>query len=177
MKAHIATENMIAFLLTTPMFDDLEPKEIMEIIHIVETIKFEPGDIIFSEGDAGDGWYALYSGEVEVLKKSNGGDKNIKALEPGSCFGEMAVLDGLPRSATIRAKKDTVLLRVPQDKFMELIDEDHLIAYKLIKHMAILLAGRERSNTEVLSKLLLAGELREIHEGILEIVGDSYIRE
>jgi len=177
MKAHISRENMITFLLTAPMFEDLEPHEINDIAHIVEVLKFEPGDIIFSEGDSGDAWYALYSGEVDVLKSSNSGEKTIKTLEPGSCFGEIAVLDGLPRSATIRTTKETVVLRVPQDKFRELIEKDHLIAYKLIKHMALMLAGRQRSNTEILSRLLLANELADVHEGIKEIVGDSYIRE
>lgn len=177
MEAHISRENMITFLLTTPMFEDLEPHEIQEMIHIVEALKFEPGDTIFNEGASGDAWYALYSGEVEVLKQSDGGEKTIKTLEPRSCFGEIAVLDGLPRSATIRATKETVVLRVPQNKFKELIDNDHIIAYKLIKHMALMLAGRQRSNTEMLSKLLLANELADVHEGIKEIVGDSSVRE
>ena len=177
MKAHISRENMISFLLTTPMFEDLEPHEIMELIHIVESLKFESGHTIFQEGASGDGWYALYSGEVEVLKQSDSGDKTIKTLQPGSCFGEIAVLDGLPRSATIRTMEKTVVLRIPQDKFNELIDKDHLIAYKLIRHMALLLASRQRSNTEVLSGLLQANELADVHEGIKEIVGDSSTRE
>lgn len=177
MKAHISLENMITFLLTAPMFEDLDPKEIKGIIHIVEAVKYGVGEIIFREGAPGDAWYALYSGEVEVLKHSDSGEKTIKTLDPGSCFGEIAVLDGLPRSATIRATKDTVVLLVPLDKFKELIDNDHLIAYKLIRHMAILLASRQRSNTEVLSKLLLANELADVHEGIKEIVGDSSTRE
>jgi len=177
MKAHISRENMITFLLTTPMFEDLEPHEIIEIIHIVEVLKFAPGDTIFSEGDPGDAWYALYSGEVDVLKQSDSGERTIKTLEPGSCFGEIAVLDGLPRSATIRTTKETLVLRVPQDKFKDLIDKDHLIAYKLIKHMALMLASRQRANTEILSKLLLANELADVREGIKEIVGDSSVRE
>ena len=177
MDARISRENMITFLLTTPMFDDLEPQQIREIIHIVEAQKFEPGDIIFNEGDSGDAWYAIYHGEVEVLKKADGGEKTIKTFGPRSCFGELAVLDGLPRSATIRAKEGTVVLRVPQDKFSELLDKDHLIAYKLIQHMALMLASRQRANTETLSKLLLANELSDVREGIREIVGDSSVRE
>ena len=177
MKAHVSLENMIAFLLTTPMFEDLEPQEIKEIIHIVEALKFESGDNVFLEGASGDGWYALYSGEVNVLKQSDNGEIIISTLEPGSCFGEIAVLDGLPRSATIRATKETIVLRVPQDTFKDLIDNNHPIAYKLIKHMALMLASRQRANTESLSKLLLADELKDVHEGIREIVGDSSISE
>ena len=177
MDAHISRENMLTFLLTTPMFEDLEPHEMMEIIHIVEALKFGAGETIFREGESGDAWYALYSGEVEVLKQSDSGDKTIKILEPGSCFGEIAILDGLPRSASVRTTRETLVLRIPKDTFKALIDKEHLIAYKLIKHMATLLASRQRSNTETLSKLLLANELVDVHEGIKEIVGESSSKE
>lgn len=177
MEARISRENMITFLLTTPMFEDLEPQEIRDIIHIVEVEKFASGNIIFREGDSGDAWYAIYKGEVEVQKKTNGGEKTIKILGPRTCFGEIAVLDGLPRSASIRAKEDTTLLRIPQDEFKDLVDNDHLIAYKLILHMALMLASRQRANTEALSRLLQANELSDIRDGISEIVGDSSVRE
>jgi CRP-like cAMP-binding protein len=170
MEAYISHENMITFLLTTPMFEGLEPREISEIIHIVEAQKFKGGDVLFHEGDAGDAWYALYSGEVEVLKGSGSSEKTIKTLGPRTCFGEIAILDGLPRSATIRATKDTLVLRMPQDKFNDLLDKDHLIALKLISHMATLLASRQRTNTETLSNLLLANDLSHVHEGIREII-------
>ena len=177
MEAHISLENMITFLLTTPMFEDLEPKEVMEIIHIVDVLEFKAGDAIFRENDPGDGWYALYRGEVEVLKQSESGEKTIKTLETQACFGEIAVLDSLPRSATIRATQDSVVLRVPQDKFNELADKGGPIACKLIKKMALLLAGRQRANTEILSNLLLTNELSEVHQRINEVVGDSSLRE
>ena len=177
MTVHISRENMITFLLTTPMFEDLEPVNISDIIHIVEAVKYDPGEIIFREGDPGDAWYALYRGEVEVLKESDSGDKIIKALGPHSCFGEIAVLDGLPRSATIRAKSESIALRIPLDKFSELTDNNHIVAYKLIRQMALMLASRQRASTEALSKLLRANELANIREGIREIVGDSSFRE
>jgi CRP-like cAMP-binding protein len=174
---HISRENMITFLLTTPMFEDLSPGEISEIIHIVQIVGFMAGETIFSEGEAGDAWYALYSGEVTVLKQSESGEKSIKLLGPHTCFGEIAVLDGLPRSATIRATKESVALRIPLDKFRDLLDKDHLVAYKLVNHMALMLASRQRASTEALSRLLLANELANIHEGIREIVGESSFRE
>ncbi len=177
MGVHISRENMITFLLTTPMFEDLEPSDIGDIIHIVETLHFDSEDIIFREGEPGDAWYALYKGEVEVMKQSDSGDKSIKALGPHSCFGEIAVLDGLPRSATIRASKESIALRIPLDKFRELTDKNHLVAYKLIRQMALMLASRQRASTEALSKLLRANELANVREGIREIVGDSSFRE
>ena len=177
MTVHISRENIITFLLTTPMFEELEPADIGEITHIIDILKFNPGDIIFREGETGDAWFTLYKGEVEVLKQSESGDKVIKAIGPHSCFGEIAVLDGLPRSATIRVAKESVVFRIPLDKFTTLINSNDLVAYKLIKQMAIMLANRQRASTLALSKLLRANELANIHEGIAEIVGDASFRE
>lgn len=177
MSVNISRENMITFLLTTPMFEDLDPHDISEIIHMVEAQNFKPGDIIFSEGAPGDAWYALYSGEVEVTKQTNSSERTINTLEPHSCFGEIAVLDGLPRSATIRATKETVVLRVPLEKFSDLIEQNHLVAYKLIRQMALMLASRQRATTETLSKLLVANDLANVHQGIMKIVEDSSFRE
>ncbi|MEA2078916.1 MAG: cyclic nucleotide-binding domain-containing protein [Pseudomonadota bacterium] len=177
MTTAVTRERMITFLLETPMFDNLDPPEIMQVIHIVEVQLFKAGDIIFSEGDPGDSWYVLYKGKAEVLKSSGADEKLISVLGPGSCFGEIAILDGLPRSATIRASEDSVVFHVPRSTFGGLLDNDDLVAHKLIYHMATLLAQRQRSTTERLSRLLVKNEVNEVHEGIKQIVGESSVRE
>ena len=177
MTVEVTRERMITFLLETPMFENLDPLEIVEILHIVEVQLFQAGEIVFNEGDPGDAWYILYKGKTEVIKKSGSDEKLISVLGPGSCFGEIAILDGLPRSATIRASENSVVLRVPRSAFDALLDNDELVAYKLLYHMAILLAHRQRSVTNRLSKLLMARETTEIHESIEKIVGESSVRE
>ena len=177
MKIKIPREQMITFLLETPFFEKLEPTEIMEIIHIVEVAEYQAGEVIFKEGDPGDAWFVMYRGAVEVLKHGAEGEKRIAEIGPEDCFGEMSILDGLPRSATIRATEDSVVLRVRRDAFGELLDDDHLVAYKLIHHMAILLAERQRTTTLRLSELLNATEIIEVHRGIMGIVGESAVRE
>jgi len=177
METKVTRERLITFLLETPMFDNLDPTEIMEIIHIVEVEQYHAGDIIFSEGDAGDAWFVLYSGAVEVLKHGAAGEKKITELGPQACFGEIAILDGSPRSATIRVTEDSVVFRVPRDAFAELLESDHLVAYKLLQHMAVLLAERQRNTTFRLSELLNATEIVEVHEGIMSIVGETSVRE
>ena len=177
METKVTRERLITFLLETPMFENLEPSEIMEIIHIVQVEMYKSGDIIFREGDTGDAWYVLYHGAVDVLKHGASGENKITALGPQACFGEISILDGSPRSATIRAAGDSVVFRVPRDAFAELIDSDHLVAYKLLHHMAILLAERQRTTTLRLSELLKASEITDVHEGIMNIVGESSVRE
>jgi CRP/FNR family cyclic AMP-dependent transcriptional regulator len=177
MTTTVTRERMITFLLETPMFENLDPLEIVEILHIVEVQLFQAGESIFNEGDPGDAWYVLYKGKIEVIKKSGSDEKLISTLGPGACFGEIAILDGLPRSASIRACENSVVFRVPRSAFDALIDNDELVAYKLLYHMAILLAHRQRSVTNRLSKLLIAHEATEIHEGIAQIVEESSVRE
>lgn len=177
MDTKVTRERLITFLLETPMFEKLDPSELQEIIHIVEVEHHQAGEIIFKEGDAGDAWFVLYSGKVDVLKHGATGEKKITELGPQACFGEISILDGSPRSATILDAEDSVVLRVPRDAFGELLANDHLVAYKLLHEMAILLAERQRTTTLRLSELLNATEISEVHEGIMDIVGASSVRE
>jgi CRP-like cAMP-binding protein len=89
----------------------------------------------------------------------------------------MSILDGSPRSATIRVTEDAVAFRIPREAFDELLENDHLVAYKLLHQMAILLAERQRTTTFRLSELLNATEIMEVHKGIMSIVGESSVRE
>lgn len=177
MESIVNRERMLTFLLETPMFEKLEPAEIMEVIHIVEVKHYAAGDIIFSEGEPGDAWFVLYRGAVDVLKHGVSGEKKITELQEKTCFGEISILDRSPRSATIRAETDAVAFRIPRDAFIELIDDNHLVAYKLLHQMAILLATRQRGTTARLSELLGATDLADVHEGIKGIVGESSVRE
>lgn len=178
MEALVTRERLITFLLETPMFEKLDPSEIMEVIHIVEVEQYQTGDIIFSEGDTGDAWFVLYRGAVDVLKLGATGEQKVNEIGPHACFGEMAILDGLPRSATVRASEDSVVFRVSREAFNELVDSGHMVAHKLIQQMAILLAERQRATTLKLSELLDATNLiTEVHEEIMRIVGDTSVRE
>jgi len=177
MVIKVTRERLITFLLETPMFEKLEPSEIMEIIHIVEVEQYQAGDVVFKEGDTGDAWYVLYRGAIEVLKHGATGEKKITELGPQACFGEISILDGSPRSATIRVAKDSVAFRIPREAFGELLDDDHLVAYKLLHQMAILLAERQRTTTLRLSELLNASEITEVHKGIMSIVSESSVKE
>lgn len=177
METKITRERLITFLLETPMFEELDPSEIMEIIHIIEVEQYQAGDIVFNEGDTGDAWFVLYKGTAEVLKHGAAGEKKITELGPKACFGEISILDGSPRSATIRVTEDSIVFRVQRETFAELINDNHLVAYKLIHQMAILLAERQRTTTYRLSELLKSEGIKDVHTGIMSIVGESSVRE
>lgn len=82
---------------------------------------FEPGELIFREGDQGDRLYILVNGEVEVLREAPGrGEATLRRLGPGECFGEIALVQDSPRTATVRAATAVNLLAVDREAFQAL---------------------------------------------------------
>ena len=81
---------------------------------------FEPGDIIFEQGDLGDSVYVIVEGECEVLCKRKGQRELLAILSGGECFGEMALLSDRTRNATIRARTALNVLIIPKGDFDKL---------------------------------------------------------
>lgn len=78
---------------------------------------FGAGEVIFAEGDKGDHMYVVRSGEIEIERDG----KVIEALSRGGIFGEMALIDGSPRSATARAKMDAEVAPINEKSFLFLV--------------------------------------------------------
>jgi NADH:quinone reductase (non-electrogenic) len=79
---------------------------------------FEPGQVIFREGDRGDWLYVVTEGEVEVVRSVPGrGEATVRRLGAGECFGEIALVSDMPRSATVRALASTSVLAVDREAF------------------------------------------------------------
>ena len=167
------SEQIIPFLLETPLFEKLDLSELLNIIHIIESIEFPEGATIFNEGDSGDAWYVVYKGTLNVVND----DEKVGCIREKGCFGEMSILDNLPRSATISAARDSVLLRVNSEPFNELLQQHNLVAYKLIHQMAILLSERQRHTTQVLSELIKDTNVEHVYSEIRSLVGDSTVME
>jgi NADH dehydrogenase len=81
---------------------------------------FEPGDIIFHEGDLGDSVYVIEKGECEVIKEEAGESKTVATLVAGNYFGEMALLSDVTRNATLRARTALDVLLIPKGDFNRL---------------------------------------------------------
>ena len=106
------------------IFSGLSREDVAKVLGKMEEISFETGATIFSQGEQGDAFYLIQSGAVQVLLES-GGDKSevVAILGPRDWFGEMALLTGEPRSATIRAVKSTSLWRLRREDWDELIEK------------------------------------------------------
>ncbi|HVS51824.1 MAG TPA: ATP-binding protein [Opitutaceae bacterium] len=99
--------------------------------------KFRAGEIIFSAGDPGDGFYVVDSGQVQISAMVGQNEPRVLAtIGPGDFFGEMAVLDDAPRSATARADGDTVATFLSRAELLELLDRRPRLALNLIREFS-----------------------------------------
>jgi putative methionine-R-sulfoxide reductase with GAF domain len=97
---------------------------------------YSEGEVIFKEGDEGDRMYVVQSGKVKITKKTASGEIAIAALEKGEIFGEMALFDRLPRSATAKAIGETRILSIDKEKLFRTIDRDPTLIFRTIESMS-----------------------------------------
>jgi len=108
-----------AFLEEVPLLSSLKPYERSKIADALDTIKYPANSTIIHEGDPGDAFYLLESGEAEATK--NGVSGVVKNYRRGDYFGELALLDDKPRQASITTKTDVKVARLGRDGFKRLL--------------------------------------------------------
>jgi CRP/FNR family transcriptional regulator, cyclic AMP receptor protein len=113
---------VLASLAAIPFFGGLEPEALDRLAASMRSRRFRRGEVIFHVGDPGDALFVIVSGEVKISLPSETGDEAILAtLRTGDVFGELALLDGAPRSASATALTPTETVILPRDRFRELI--------------------------------------------------------
>ena len=126
------------------------------------------GATVFRQGEPGGSLYVIRAGKVRVLKESNGRKRMVTVLGPGDFFGEMAVVTGRPRSATVEIVEDAELLKVPAEKLQEMVADNGEVAIRLIRHLAERLEQANRFidvllEDDLAARVILA--LRELLRG------------
>ncbi|MEW6337242.1 MAG: cyclic nucleotide-binding domain-containing protein [Acidobacteriota bacterium] len=125
------------------IFRGLKPSEVFLLLKIARTVEFEPEEVILREGAVGDSFYLVLDGEVEVRRGhySRPGSWNLR-LGKGTVLGEMAFLLHVPRSMTVVAATACKLIQIDPEPFNELLAANLAAPYKLIRNIAVALAGR-----------------------------------
>ena len=140
------------FLKETVLFRDLTTFELIKVNKITHTKGFKAEKKVFVEGDKGDSLFIIKKGSVRVSKVDEAGkEKVIAILNPGDHFGEIAMVDTQPRSATVIANEDTDLIQIKSTDFHKLLDSDKEIALKFYKTFVHVLCSRLRDTNESLS--------------------------
>ncbi|MCE7958332.1 MAG: GGDEF domain-containing protein [Acidobacteria bacterium ACB2] len=111
----------------------LNGDSLQALLAVAEVIAYPEGAYLWHEGDAGDAAALLLEGELEVLHEVEGQDEpvHLRKVEPGTLVGELACLDGLARSASVRATSACQVARIPADRFREIVRGRHEIFAEL----------------------------------------------
>ena len=112
---------MLEELRRIPLFADLSEEDLKQLHKMAETISIPAGQLVLREGDQGDSLYVVLAGELEVTKRQGGQDVLLALYKPGQFFGEMALLEQAPRSASVRTLQESRLLVISQAAFQTLL--------------------------------------------------------
>jgi CRP-like cAMP-binding protein len=120
----------VAALERTPLFAGLDREHLEDVLAVGQRVSFEPGQAIVERGDPGDAMYIMLSGVAEV---DVGG--RYHRLQRGDFFGEMALLAGKPREASVKAAEPVEALRIPGDEFQTFLVANPQIATGMLKSL------------------------------------------
>ncbi len=115
------------------LFSGLTSNHLDSLSEIVEDREVEAGTALFREGDEGDELFMVVSGKVRISKRVEGiGEEALAILEEGACFGEMALINDLPRSADAVCNTPCTLGVIKRERFEELLFLNKDLAYELL---------------------------------------------
>lgn len=152
------------------LFSECEANALRDIVSHLTRRRYRRGEVIFHEGDPGDALHIVMGGAVKIVLQSAEGDEAIIAtVRDGDFFGELALLDGEPRSATATAIEATETATLPRDVFRGLLDEHTDLRDALLTGLAGELR-RLTGHAEELHFLDLAGRLAA---RLVRLAGDA----
>jgi CRP/FNR family transcriptional regulator, cyclic AMP receptor protein len=133
----------IPVLRDVPLFAGLSKRHLQRVANLARPVRFAANATIVRAGARGQSFYVILDGEAKVVRS-----KGSVRLGPMSFFGEMSLIDGGPRSATVVAQKDTLTMRLARAPFMKLVQSEPAIAVHIMKELVARLRRFETSPTE-----------------------------
>ena len=142
-----------------PFFSGLSRQDLAHLAGKLEEEKFSSGQAIVKQGESGDALYVVRSGAVEVILESDEvGAESLAMLNANECFGEMALFTGQKRSATVRAFVDSLILKLSQENWQELLKKYPSIGLHFCKVLSRRLAETDRDISKGLGAFHLVME-------------------
>lgn len=143
--------NDLDFLQKTPLFAGMDQAQLQVIATDIVRRRFRQGEVIFREGDPGQVLYLIQTGQIRIFVNGLDGSETSVILfgRPGEIFGELAVVDGLPRSATAVALGNTLLLTIDRERFRHHMRQHPQLALNFMKELSL----KVRYNTRQMDSL------------------------
>jgi hypothetical protein len=119
-EVEITLEPSAPSVAGSPLFSDFDEDELLAVMHGLRLLTFEPGDIIITEGDPGDSLFVLTTGAAKAFIKRDGKQVLMRTMGEGAFFGEISILSGRPRTATVTAAAPCELLELDRKALDEI---------------------------------------------------------
>lgn len=103
--------------------------------------EYDDQEVICRQGDRGDSMYVMQAGRALVVHEEGGAEVVVGELTAGDVFGEMAIFDRQPRSATVRAKGNARILTLDKRSFLRRVHEDPSLAFQILQKMSLRIRG------------------------------------
>ena len=154
-EASLIPKDIHSIIRQIPLFQDLSASELQALEHFLYVYKVKRGAVVFREGEPTDYMLIVAEGAVRILKRDEHNEEKLIAVaERGNTLGEMALLDGGPRSATCVADQDTTFIALTRSRFGELTQAYPVLALRVLIRLGSALSRRLRRVNEQLVELL-----------------------
>jgi signal transduction histidine kinase len=134
---------MLDELRQVPLLSDLSEEDLEQLYQMAETVSIPAGQLVLREGDPGDSLYVVLDGELEVTKRHGMQDVLLAVYKAGQFFGEMALLEQAPRSASVRTLRESRLLVISQAAFQTLLSCSPSAPFKILRTVTSRLRSTE----------------------------------
>jgi len=125
--------DLIIALKRIPLFASVHGESLKRVAETIREMKVPAGELVFAEKDLGDEMYIVHSGKVLIFNEAGGHENVLDSIRPGGYFGEMAIIDEQPRSASARCTEDSVLLVLHKEDFRTAVHDYPEIAFEVLK--------------------------------------------
>jgi predicted acylesterase/phospholipase RssA/CRP-like cAMP-binding protein len=144
-------------LALTTLFHGLDHASVQGLAAEANWVRLRGGEVLFRQGDPSDSLYAVVHGRLQaVIQRADGATPLVKPIPRGTCVGEMGVLTDKPRSATVRAVRDSELIRLPKSDFSALLERSPQIATALARTLAERLQQTNQGDTATVEPATIA---------------------
>jgi len=144
-KTHNMNENYAELITKFPLFKGFTVNGANRLLKSGEVIQHAARDVLLKEGDKADFVLLLLAGKLEVFVTRNGKDVVLTETKPGTITGELAVLCGIPRSASVRADAPSTVLKWSDEAFRTLLLRDPSLSHRIFSQILRTLVDKERA--------------------------------
>lgn len=123
-----------------PMFSKLDASKLKLLAFTSEMVNYQDGDVLFKLGDSADSAYIIMEGTVDIMVETDSGSIVASTLKQDQLFGEMALLNNLPRNATLKANGELLVMKISADMFLKLLSENSEMALDVMRQLSAKLA-------------------------------------